>query len=160
MKDIIIRTIQPEDNPVIAHIIRESLSEFGADKPGTVFDKSTDHLYTLFQRQKSVYYVAEQNKEIAGGAGIYPSEGLPDGVCELVKMYLVNKARGQGLGKKLIEKCIDFATSAGYTSVYLETMPELRRAVTIYEKLGFEYLSGPIGNTGHYGCDVWMKKQL
>ena len=29
-----------------------------------------------------------------------------------------------------------------------------------YEKFGFEYLTGPMGNTGHHGCSVWMCKSL
>lgn len=161
MEDIIIREIQPGDNPQIAVIIRESLQEFGANKPGTVFyDDTTDHLYELFQQEDSIYFVAERNDIILGGAGIFPSAGLPLGVCELVKMYLNKQARGLGLGKKLINICLDFAASKGYETVYLETMPELKKAVAVYEKFGFEYLRGPMGNTGHYGCDVWMKKNI
>lgn len=161
MEDIIIREIEPGDNPQIAVIIRESLKEFGANKPGTVFfDDTTDQLYELFQQKASIYYVAERNNLILGGAGIFPSPGLPSGVCELVKMYLNKQARGVGLGKKLISICLDFAASQGYKTVYLETMPELKKAVTIYEKFGFEYLPAPLGDTGHYGCDVWMKKDL
>ena len=44
-----IRKIQADDNAAIAKIIRDSLLEFGAAKPGTVyFDKSTDHLSEVF----------------------------------------------------------------------------------------------------------------
>jgi putative acetyltransferase len=161
MNNIKIRKIQPGDNAKLAIIIRESLAEFGANKPGTVyFDDTTDHLYELFQQPGSIYYVAEQDGELLGGAGIYPSEGLPAGTCELVKMYLAKEARGKGLGKQLIETVLDFAKSFGYTNVYIETMPELRKAVTIYEKFGFNYLDGPLGNTGHFGCDVWMLKRF
>ncbi len=161
MDNIALRTITSFDNSAIADIIRESLAEFGANKPGTVYyDKSTDHLYDLFKKQGSIYYVAEKNNNLLGGAGIYPSEGLPEGVCELVKMYLKKEARGLGLGRHLIEKSLAFAAMAGYDTVYLETMPELRKAVSVYEKFGFEYLAGPIGNTGHFGCDVWMSKKL
>jgi len=161
METITIRTIQPSDNSALANIIRTSLAEFGVDKPGTVYyDESTDHLYELFQIKNSVYYVTEQYNELIGGAGIYPSNGLPEDVCELVKMYLKKEARGLGLGKKLIDKCIGFAMSAGYKKIYLETFPELRKAVSVYEKFGFKYLDGPIGNTGHFGCDVWMIKEL
>jgi putative acetyltransferase len=35
-------------------------------------------------------------------------------------------------------------------------MPELTKALGIYEKFGFKYLNGPMGNTGHFGCDKWM----
>lgn len=161
MVDIIIRNIEPQDNLVIATIIRKSLTEFGANRPGTVYyDTSTDHLYELFQKPRSIYYIAEQNNEIVGGAGIFPSDGLPANTCELVKMYLKKNARGTGLGKKLMDACTRFAVLQGYTTIYLETMPELIRAINMYKKAGFLNLSGPLGNTGHYGCGVWMSKEL
>ena len=161
MTSILIRTIQPTDNLHLAVIIRNALAEFGANKPGTVFyDPTTDDLFNLFQQPGSIYYVAEQDGTIIGGAGIYPSNGLPQGTCELVKMYLTPQSRGKGLGKQMIEKCLDFAADAGYQQVYIETMPELRKAVSVYEKLGFIHLNGPMGNTGHFGCDVWMLKQF
>ena len=55
------------------------LTEFNANKPGTVyFDATTDNLFELFQKEKSVYYVAEINGKVVGGCGIYPTEGLPE----------------------------------------------------------------------------------
>lgn len=158
---ITIRPIQPGDNPVIAKIIRSSLAEFRANKPGTVYyDDTTDHLFELFRKEGSVYLIAEKDGDIAGGAGIYPSNGLPAGTCELVKMYLSPQYRGIGLGRKLIGQALDLAKSMGYNTVYLETMPELKQAVKVYEKFGFTYLPGPLGNTGHFGCDVWMIMEI
>lgn len=161
MQPVHIRPIEPADNPALAIIIRHTLAEFGANHPGTVYyDSSTDALYDLFQTPGSTYFVAELHGKLLGGAGIFPSDGLPTGTCELVKMYLLPEARGLGLGKLLIEKSLNFARSAGYRQVYLETMPELRKAVSVYEKLGFRYLDAPMGNTGHFGCDIWMLKEL
>ena len=161
MEAINIRKIKSSDNEALANIVRNTLAEFGANKPGTVYyDDTTDHLYELFQEAGSIYYVAEKEGTIVGGAGIYPSQGLPQGTCELVKMYLQKDARGAGLGKNLIEQVLEFALGFGYLNVYIETMPELRKALKVYEKFGFEYLNGPLGNTGHYGCDVWMLKEL
>jgi putative acetyltransferase len=156
-----IRNIQPSDNPQIALIIRNALAEFGANHPGTVyFDESTDHLFELFQQKGSTYFIAEEEGEILGGAGIYPTEGLPEGTCELVKMYLKPSARNRGLGGKMIAKCLEYAADQGYEQVYLESMPELQKALTVYEKFGFEYLAGPMGNSGHFGCSKWMLKKL
>jgi putative acetyltransferase len=158
---ITIRHIQPPDNSSIAKVVRDTLAEFGANKPGTVyFDPTTDQLFELFQKPRAVYYVALLNNEIVGGGGIYPTEGLPDDTCELVKMYLLPKARGMNLGKTLIEKNIGFAAEAGYGNIYLETMPELKQALNVYAKFGFAYLKGPMGNSGHTGCSLWMLKQL
>jgi putative acetyltransferase len=156
-----IRTILPEDNEPLARIIRETLTEFKAAKPGTVyFDPATDHLFDLFQKERSRYYVALENNLLVGGGGIYPTEGLPPDTCELVKMYLSPQARGKGLGRKLIEECLAYAKEIGFKRVYLETMPELGQALKAYEKLGFEYLKAPMGNSGHFGCDLWMMKTL
>lgn len=158
---ITIRDICSADNDFLALIIRNALSEFGANKPGTVYyDLTTDHLSELFQTPGSVYFVAEENGSLLGGAGIFPSPGLPEGVCELVKMYLHKSARGKGLGRYLIDHCLQSAKSMGYRKVYLESMPELKKAIALYEKFGFTRLNGPLGNTGHFGCGVWMIRAL
>ena len=161
MPGIKLRTIQKEDNVELAQIIRDTLTEFKANKPGTVYyDETTDQLFELFQKPGSIYYVALMDDEIVGGGGIYPSDGLPNGTCELVKMYLLPEARGIGLGKRIIEECLAFAKENGYSQVYIESMPELENALKVYEKFGFKYISAPLGNTGHHGCEKWMLRSL
>jgi putative acetyltransferase len=161
LSDLKIRTIQPSDNSQLAVIIRDTLAEFGANRPGTVyFDSSTDTLSELFLIPRSVYFVAESEGKILGGGGIFPTEGFPEGTCELVKMYLLPEARGIGLGRTLIEQCLQTAREHGFQKVYLETLTELHLALKIYEKFGFEYLSAPLGNTKHFGCGLWMLKKL
>src|SRR5882757_8728635 len=127
--NISIRSIQPGDNTALAKIVRDTLAEFGANHPGTVYyDPTTDTLFELFQRNGAGYFVGEIDDKLVGGAGIFPSVGLPAGVCELVKMYLLPEARGVGLGKTLIEKSLQFAKENNYKNVYLESMPELKKA--------------------------------
>ena len=156
-----IRPIQPSDNPDLALIVRNTLSEFGAANPGTVyFDPTTDALFELFQAPKAAYFVVEANGKILGGGGIYPTEGLPEDTCELVKMYLLPEARGIGLGRSLIERCLETANEDGFKQVYLETLEELHLALKIYHKFGFEYLKAPMGNSKHFGCGLWMLKTL
>lgn len=159
--NITLRSIQPSDNAVLSSIVKGTLAEFGANHPGTVYyDATTDTLYEVFQAPRSYYFVAEKDGQVAGGGGIYPTDGLPEDTCELVKMYLLPAARGTGLGRTLIEKCIAKAKELGYRRIYLETMPELRQALNIYAKFGFEFLKGPMGNSGHTGCSLWMLKKL
>ena len=77
-----IRKIIADDNAALAHIIRNSLLEFNAAKPGTVyFDETTDHLSDVFANENSAYFVLEINGEVAGGAGFYPTKDLPPGTC-------------------------------------------------------------------------------
>lgn len=162
VEEINIRTIEPKDDAALAQLIRTTLKEFGANHPGTVYyDESTNHLFEVFhQAPGCIYYVAELHGELVGGGGIFPTEGLPEDTCELVKMYLYPQVRGIGLGSLLIRNCIDFAKAPGYKKIYLETMPELRQALKTYEKFGFSYIDHPMGNSGHFGCDLWMIRQL
>jgi putative acetyltransferase len=53
-----------------------------------------------------------------------------------------------------------WAKEAGYEQVYLETLPELSNAVSMYEKLGYNRLPKSLGNSGHDGCSIWMLKNL
>lgn len=156
-----IRPIEQQDNEAIASVIRATLAEFGANKPGTVyFDPTTDALYELFRTPGSYYFIATIDSNVVGGCGIYPTENLPKGTCELVKLYLQTSARGTGLGKQLLEKAMQWAKNNGYNQVYLESMPELSKAVSIYENVGFKRINQPLGNSGHGGCDIWMTKEL
>lgn len=161
MTSVKFRLIESTDNREIAALIREVFREFKVDRPGTVFtDPTTDHLYELFLHPRSIYWIAEVEGKIAGGCGIYPTPGLPEGCSELVKFYLNTPNRGKGIGKKLMELCFDSARELGYRQMYLETFPELGKAVGMYEKAGFSFLSHPLGNSGHFACNIWMLKEL
>lgn len=161
LDEVTIRRLEAKDNAGMAQIIRSCLTEFGVDKPGTVFtDPTTDDLHRLFRQDGSWYFIAEHEGRMLGGGGIFPSAGLPSDTCELVKMYLVPDAREIGLGWKLIGCCIEKARSLGYGRMYIETMPELKKAISVYRKFGFREIPGPMGDTGHFGCDVWMLLDL
>lgn len=158
---ITLRKIQPEDNITIAKIIRTALEEHGVARPGTVYtDPTTDHLYELFQSEGSIYFIAEKNGVMLGGCGVYPTKGLSQGCAELVKLYVSAEARGQGVGFKLLEQCSVAAHELGYAQLYLETLPELDRAVSLYKRSGYHDLNGPMGESGHFACSVWMIKNL
>lgn len=156
-----IRPVQPSDNEMLADIIRQCFQDFGAPTAGTVYeDPTTDDLYALFQKEKSVLWVAEWSGEVVGCCGIFPSKNLPNGYVELVKLYLSAEARGKGIGKALMLKSLESAKEFGYRKIYIESLPEFDTAVALYEKSGFIRLNHSIGQSGHPGCNVWMEKEL
>ncbi|MFT5581649.1 MAG: putative acetyltransferase, partial [Psychromonas sp.] len=105
-------------------------------------------------------WVAEEQDEILGCCGIYPTEGLPDKCVELVKFYLDAKARGKGIGLELMNQCIASAKELGYSEMYIESLPDFDNAVKMYEKSGFKLLDERLGASGHDSCNVWMIKTL
>lgn len=142
-------------------MIKTVFEEFGAAKQGTVYtDPTTDSLFEVFQIEKAELFVANINNEIVGCCGIYPTEGLPSNCVEIVKFYISNKARGLGIGTKLFDKCETFALKNSSNQLYIESIPEFNKAISIYKRLGFKSLKERLGNSGHFGCDIWLSKEL
>jgi putative acetyltransferase len=158
---VIYRHLEKKDNKAIADIIRSVFREFGVARPGTVyFDPTTDDLFTLFQEPGSIYWVAEDNGKIIGGCGIFPTQNLPEGCGEVVKLYLEASYRKVGIGRQLLEMSIGSAREMGYKQLYLESLPELGQAISLYEKQGFRFIDHKMGDEGHFGCTIWMLKDL
>ncbi|AHM75936.1 GNAT family N-acetyltransferase [Yersinia hibernica] len=159
---LLVRPITAADNLAIANVIRDVSAEFGltADKGYTVSDPNLDHLYELYSQPRSAYWVVEVDGNIAGGGGVAPLSGGVADLCELQKMYFLPVLRGKGLAKQLALQALEFARQQGFERCYLETTASLTRAISLYEKLGFEHINGPMGNTGHVDCEVTMLKTL
>jgi putative acetyltransferase len=160
-KKIVFRPIEEKDNRDIAELIRKVFREFNIARPGTVyFDPTTDDLFSLFSIPGAKYWIAEEDSVIIGGCGVYPTPGLPEGCAELVKFYLTASYRGKGIGWQLMEKTFESAKNLGYKQLYLESLPELGKAISLYERAGFKNIPTHLGNSGHFGCDIWMLKDL
>ena len=156
-----IRKVQKTDNKHLSTLIKAVFDEYDAPKVGTVYsDPTTDHLYELFKKPKSVLWVVEEDGEILGCCGVYPTDGLPSGCAELVKFYLMPKARGRKIGTKLMEQNIQSAIDMGYSELYIESLSQFDNAVKMYQKLGFKNLEKPLGETVHTSCNIWMIKKL
>lgn len=161
MESLTINIIHKEDNLAIEKVIKNVFHEHGINRPGTAyFDPCLQKMYEHHTGNGMIYFVAKKGNDVIGGAGIYPTDGLPPDTCELVKMYLLKESRGLGIGRKLIEKCILFARENNYRQIYLETTPELNAAIKMYEKFGFLPIQERMGNTGHHSCGIFMLKQL
>lgn len=159
--NFIIRPIQPSDNVQLQSVIQTVFVELGLPLVGTAYaDIETKQMYESYQGENEIYFVIEMDGQIFGGAGIKPLRDFESDVCELQKMYFSAEIRGKGLGKALIFKCLEQAKNFGFRTCYLETIPDLKAAIHIYESVGFEHIDKALGNTGHFSCDVHMTKTL
>ena len=156
-----IRRISAGDNQGVADIIRKVMPEFGAGGAGfAIHDREVDDMYNAYNMPRSSYYVCEDNGKLIGGGGVAPLAGGPDDTCELKKMYFLPEGRGKGLGNRLLNRCLDSAREMGYRYCYLETFNTMKNAMMLYERSGFERIAGPLGNTGHFACDVFYRLKL
>jgi len=157
----LIREIEQRDNAQIAAVVRKVLIEMGVPKVGTAYeDKALDIMYETYNKKNAIYFVIEKNRKIIGGGGIAQLDNFEGKTCELQKMYFLPETRGKGLGAQMIEKCLAKAKEFGFEQCYLETMPYMKAAKKLYQRNGFDFIDGPMGDTGHYSCNVWMIRKL
>jgi len=157
----IIRSISEADNISIARLIRTVMPEFGAGGAGfAIQDPEVDDMHKAYDTLYSAYFVCEEDGKIIGAGGVAPLAGAAEEICELKKMYFLREGRGRGLGLKLLSKCLITAKEMGYGKCYIETFNTMMDAIKLYEKNGFHKIDGPLGNTGHFACDIFYLKEL
>ena len=166
-----LRPIRAEDDAAIAAIIRAVMPEFGAVGEGfAINDPEVDFMSRAYSTPRAAYFVVERQERegrdegerrvVVGGGGIAPLVGGDGETCELRKMYFLRESRGHGVGERLLTKCIEAARDFGYARCYLETLTGMDSAQRLYVKMGFEKLCGPLGATGHGGCDRFFVRAL
>jgi putative acetyltransferase len=83
---------------------------------------------------------------------------LEDGGYEVAKMTVSETLRGSGLGRLLMERCIEAGREMGASHLYLETNSRLSPALSLYRTVGFRDL--PPRPTPYARADVWMELAL
>jgi len=90
-----------------------------------------------------VFLVGYRDGVAVCGGGV---KRLPDGGCEIKRMYVVPAAREQGLARMLLHALEDAARGLGYQVARLDTGPRQQRAKGLYESEGYVAVENFNGN--------------
>ena len=81
-------------------------------------------------------FVAENDGILVGMIFLKPLRGTE---YEVKRLYLRSEARGTGLGKRLVRRVVKVAKELGATGLYLDSIPSLSVAISLYEAEGFAF---------------------
>ena len=101
-------------------------------------------------------FVALDGDAVLGTSAIVPDH---DNVYELVKLAVAPAAQGQGIGRRLIQACIDAAKERGARQLVLLSSSLLGAAIRLYEQVGFRHAELPPDNP-YATADVYMELDL
>ena len=100
-------------------------------------------------------FLAKEGETIAGTAGLAK---MHDSEYELIKMAVAPAFRGKGIGKMLIEQCLQKAKELNVAKVILYSSSKLKEAIPLYEKYGFKHI--PVVDSPFVTADVKMELSL
>jgi putative acetyltransferase len=141
--DFLIETLTSGTEPFASDLIRRNL--LGYEEVGSVlaatFRRLSD-LISVYNREGSRFFVlrhSSSSSSCIGGAGIGSLHGLPpsEGLGEVRDLVLEESYRGQGLGARLLKRCVEEAKTLGYKRLYLETTPQMEKAQKLFIRFGF-----------------------
>ena len=99
-------------------------------------------------------FLARLNKQVVGTFALMP---LPEqNAFELTKMAVSPEYRGQKIGQKLLEHCIDFAKAEQFNRLLLYSSRKLENAIYLYRKFGFIEIEVE-ANCPYKRCDIKME---
>jgi ribosomal protein S18 acetylase RimI-like enzyme len=97
-------------------------------------DRELDALPRAYGAPKGKAFLARRGEEIVG-CGAYRK--LSDGICEMKRLFVPERFRGEGTGRKLCHAIVAAARADGFDLMRLDTANLLTEAIALYESVGF-----------------------
>ena len=115
--------------------------------------------------KSNTFYLVYTNNKLCGYAKVIEKDNCDEfpntKTLRISRIYVLNTFIGQGIGKALMQQCLDFAMKLGKTIIWLGVWENNLAAITFYQKWGFEKVGTEIFVLGNDPQTDWlMKKQL
>jgi putative acetyltransferase len=137
-----VRSWQPADRQAAAQVIKNALAEYGLGWEADGADRDVLEVEEYYLNRGGEFWVVEDQAEIVGTSAYYPYPHRGERAVEIRKMYLSPQARGQGLGKYLLQELERSIVARGYQEIWIETASVLAAAVKLYEANGYQPATG------------------
>ncbi|TCP13718.1 GNAT family N-acetyltransferase [Simplicispira metamorpha] len=147
--------IFPEDLERVITIFREYVASPSVNLDFQDYESEFAALPGKYAAPEGRLLLAWKNGAVVGCAALRKVDAS---VCEMKRVYVQPAARGDGLGRRLVESTIAAAREAGYSRICLDVLPEFTQAQHMYASLGFRPTApvtfNPVPGTQFLGLDL------
>ena len=127
-------------------------------KKFNLYEAADDELLdnpNLFIKNGATIFLASVNNKIVGTICLNPIE---TNWYEILKFAVIDGFKGFGIGKKLMQTCIDMCIENNVDIITLESSSKLENALKLYEKFGFKHIDS---RDSHFEtADIKMELKL
>ncbi len=153
-EDLVIDAMTTNDLPSVCEMVRRGIGSY--EEAGNVLASTfrrLDKFGPIYESEGSIYFVARDRRNpnlILGGAGIGPLHGLSPLEClgEIRDLVVNPDSRGNGIGARLLKRCLDEAKMLGYQRIYLETTSQMEQARKLFIRNGFRAVTTGASKSG------------
>jgi GNAT superfamily N-acetyltransferase len=146
--------LEASDSPVSEELQRAYFADIARRYPGWSPDLIPSADPAEVAPPVGAWVVAYLGEQPVGCGGV---KRLDDETAELKRIYLCESARGQGLGRRLLQQLEAHAWELGYERLRLDTGDRQPEALTLFRSAGYVEIPDYNGNTW---ATYWMEKKL
>lgn len=125
----------PDDVAVVVDIWREFVASPSVSLAHQNNEAEFAQLPGKYAAPKGCILLVDRDGEIDGCIAF---RRVDDAICEMKRLYVRPRGRGQRLGQRLVEGLIEAAKAAGYSEMRLDVLEEFKAARRLYREFGFE----------------------
>jgi len=134
---VVVREVTQEDWETLRDVrlaaLREAPSAFGSSYAREAPFTEEQWRGRINDRSVTFFAYLPESVEPAGLAGVY----VPDGVADVVSMWVRPSARGRGVGEALIGATADWAKARDHAALVLWVTESNTAARRLYDRCGF-----------------------
>ncbi|MBN2158475.1 MAG: GNAT family N-acetyltransferase [Spirochaetes bacterium] len=127
----------PEDFLVAKSLTLDYVKWLDIDLSFQDINGELDHFNELYSKPDGCFLYIKQNNTVAGGGAF---RELEPRICEMKRLFVYPEFQGNNFGKIICDALIQSARDYGYSTMRLDTIPKLDKAIKLYERIGFYYI--------------------